>query len=565
MKRLLIRQGLVVGLLLGSYSLTGVGREGSPRVIDLSLLVSPELPCTAPVGWPYFQINPYLRIGPLSAYNSEILTIDPHTATQLDVPAHSVPRPDSKLPNSGPLGLMFTDAVPAWQFVGEACVIDVRELLDQAPNGRSPIITQNHIIAWERQHRQLKLGDVALFFSGFSDRYYKPFPAGRRFFADPFEGKTPAWPDPDPEAMEYLAKKGVKAAGTDSPSMGPVPDLGDATHLAGLKHGMIWTEAATGLGQLPPTGALYCMLGPKHARDVGSEARAFAIVGEPLTEQLIDSVRKQRVLDLSMTLSLDLPVSWAGRGAGNHRQPYAVANFRFNPSMDLYFDTHIMDSHTGTHLVPPAYALPPEGFDNREYSDEVRGWLTEYESRYGRRGYSSVTVERVPLSQTFGRLRIMDVSPLIGSTGNKAWPASPEITTAHLQEFEKQHGALMSDDIVIFRSGYSDQHCQNPSEKNQCMSDALNGLREGWPAPGPELILYLARRGIRCLATDGPTLGGTNAKKALMTYWAMGSQAMVGVEYLTNLGKLPDKAYFLFAAVKIAGSHGGPGRAIAIY
>jgi len=40
---------------------------------------------------------------------------------------------------------------------------------------------------------------------------------------------------------------------------------------------------------------------------------------------------------------------------------------------------------------------------------------------------------------------------------------------------------------------------------------------------------------------------------------------MVGVEYLTNLSKLPDKSYFLFAAVKIAGSHGGPGRAIGIY
>ena len=67
------------------------------------------------------------------------------------------------------------------------------------------------------------------------------------------------------------------------------------------------------------------------------------------------------------------------------------------------------------------------------------------------------------------------------------------------------------------------------------------------------------------MATDGPTLGGVDPKRALMTYWALGSRGMVGVEYLTNLGAVPPKAYFLFAAPKIRGSHGGPGRAIALY
>ena len=50
-----------------------------------------------------------------------------------------------------------------------------------------------------------------------------------------------------------------------------------------------------------------------------------------------------------------------------------------------------------------------------------------------------------------------------------------------------------------------------------------------------------------------------------MTYWALGNSGMVGVESLTNLGSLPDKAYFIFAALKIRNCHGGPGRAIALY
>ena len=39
---------------------------------------------------------------------------------------------------------------------------------------------------------------------------------------------------------------------------------------------------------------------------------------------------------------------------------------------------------------------------------------------------------------------------------------------------------------------------------------------------------------------------------------------MVGVEYLTNVDRMPQGAYFLFAAVKIRGGHGGHGRAITV-
>ncbi len=46
---------------------------------------------------------------------------------------------------------------------------------------------------------------------------------------------------------------------------------------------------------------------------------------------------------------------------------------------------------------------------------------------------------------------------------------------------------------------------------------------------------------------------------------ALASKGMVGVEFLTNVGKLPQRAYFLFAPVKVRGCHGGPGRAIAVY
>ena len=131
--------------------------------------------------------------------------------------------------------------------------------------------------------------------------------------------------------------------------------------------------------------------------------------------------------------------------------------------------------------------------------------------------------------------------------------------------WEKAHRPLGPGDVVVFASGYSDRFCRPLPEGKACLDDPLNGRREGWPAPGPDAIAYLAKRGIRCVATDAPDLGGVGPKRALMTYWALGGRGLVGVEYLTNLARVPDGACFLFATVKVRGCHGSPGRAIALY
>jgi kynurenine formamidase len=540
------------------------GPETSPRVVDLSLLVAQEYPCTWPT-FPPFLINHYERIGPLSPYNSDVLIIDGNTGTQLDVPPHSVTPAESSLPNAGPFGRAYTEAIPPWQFAGEACVIDCRDLRESPSPGHSQLIKAERIISWQNKFRPLGPGDVAMFWSGYSDAHYKAFPEGRRFAAQPVDGTSPAWPDPDPKCMEYLAGRGVMTLATDSASMGPLPDLAEPTHYAGLKHGMIWTESATGLGTLPAAGAFYCILSPKYAGGAYSECRALAVVGDPLARWLIDSARKRNVVDLSVVLSEDLPVAWPGRGLGFHRQPFIKIRFGLNPNTRAPFDMHMLDSNTGTHLVPPAYALPTEGFDNANYAPEVRQWLADYERAYGRRGTSSATTEQVPLSQTCGPARVIDVRRLIGTTQRDRWPLSPEISPKDLQDFEKENGELKAGEIAIFYSGWSDQYCQPLPLGKACMDDPLNGRSEGWPAPGPDAILYLAKKGVRCVATDSPTLGGVQPRSALMTYWALGSQGMVGVEYLTNVGRLPKQAYFLFAAVKVRGCHGGHGRAIALF
>ena len=534
------------------------------KFVDHSLLIAPEFPCTWPSApFPRFQITHQRVIGPDSAYNIDVLLIDGNTGTQLDVPPHSVARPDLKREKSGPLGLAYTDKIEAWQFGGEACVVDVRDLLDQAAKGVSPLVKPEHVERFEKQHRRLRFGDVVLFRSDYSDKYYRPFPEGSRFIADALDRKAPGFPDPNPECMEFLATRGVMTLGTDSASMGPLPDLAEPTHFAGLKHGMIWTESATNLGALPPTGAFYCMLGPKHQGAPYGEGRAFSIVGGDLPKRLIDAAKNKRAIDLSPTLAPNLPITSPGIGTGNHRQTYLKIDFLYSEYLDLWHHAHLMDSMAGTHLVPPSFALPPDGA-KPAYSPEVRGWLIDYEKKYGPRGASSMTTEQVPLDWTSGPARVIDVRPLVGSTDAKSWPASPEITSAHIQAFEKQSGVLKAGDVVLFHTGHLDKHFKPQPNDTGVWADPLSGKSEGWPAPGPDAIVYLKSMGIRCVATDAPDLGGVSPKQALMTYWALGSREMVGVEFLHNFGKLSSGGYFLFAPLKIRDCHGGPGRAVVL-
>jgi kynurenine formamidase len=561
----------LINVVLRIAALSVLGLSGrawcdEPRFVDHSLLIAPEYPCTWPSHpFPRFAIIHSRTIGPESTYNIDTLLIDGNTGTQLDVPPHSVARPDLKREKSGPLGLAYTDRIEPWQFGGEACVVDVRELLDQAPKGTSPLVKPQHVERFEQQHRRVRFGDVVLFRSDYSDRYYQPLPEGRRFLADILDRKAPGYPDPDPDCMELLGKRGVLALGTDSASMGPLPDLAEPTHYAGLKYGMIWTEGATNLGELPATGAFYCLLGPKHQGGPYSEGRAFSVSGGDLPKRLIDSCKNKRAIDLSPTLSPKLPLTSPGIGTGNHRQVYLKLDFLYAEYLDMWHHGHLMDAMAGTHLVPPSYSLPADD-KPIPYAPEVRGWLQEYEKKYGPRGTSSLTTERIPIEWTCGEARVIDVRSLVGSTQPAQWPASPEITVEHVRAYEKTAGDLRRGEIVIFRTGHNDQHLRPSPADAGLWLEPLQGKAEGWPAPGPDVIDYLKEKGIRCIASDAPDLGGVDPRRALMTYWALGSREMVGVEFLVNVDKIPVQgAYFLFAAVKVRDCHGGPGRAIVLY
>ena len=545
--------------------------QDAPRFIDHSLLIAKEYPCNWPTHpFPKFQIVHQSTVGLASPYNIDSLYVDGNTGTQLDVPPHSVARPELNREKSGPLGLATTEKTEVWQFGGEACVVDTRDLLDKAPKGVSPLVTPDYIERFEATHRKLRFGDVVLFRSDYSDRYYRPFPEGSRFINDVVDKKATGYPDPNPETMEWLATRGIMALGTDSASMGPMPDLAEPTHYAGLRHGMIWTEGATGLSQLPSTGAFYCFLGPKHQGGPYGEGRAFSIVGGDLPRRLIESCRSKRAIDLTPTLTPKFPMTNPGRNTGEHRQVYLKIDFLYSEYLDMYHHGHMMDSMAGTHLVPPSYALSASDVPMQD-SPEVRLWLDEYEKKFGKRAQSDLTTDQVPIEWTCGDVRVIDVRSLVGITDRSAWPASPQITSAMIDRYERETGELVPGQVVVFYTGVIDRYLKMPADAqgnfgSGLWTDAYSRKTEGWPALGAEAVDYLSKKGIRCVATDAPDLGGVDPKQALMTYWALGSRQMVAVEFLSNVGSIPERGgYFLFAALKIKDCHGGPGRAILLY
>ncbi len=548
-----------------------VGRaQVSPDIVkDLTLLVAPDRPCVWPVGMTQHIVVPSRTFGP-GAYHRDLIIIDEHTGTQWDAPAHFVPPPDSGLPGAGPMGAITGEKVPAWQFCGEACVIDIRSHIDEAPDGESYLIRPEIVQAWEKAHRPLKFGDVVLFRSDYSDKYYQPFPAGERFVTTALRKETPGWPAPTPETMEYLGSKGVKTLGLDGASMGPLPNLAVATHQAGGKLGMIWTECSTNLGSLPTTGAFTALLAAKHAGGSGGECRGIGITEPKLAARLIESARNKRVADLSVTLDEDYPVTWPGYGPGDEASRYVSKTLNaFSKARGPYFaKTHMLDGQAGTHVVLPSYSLPPTGFDNNRYSADVQAVLKKYEAKFGPRGHSAMTLDQAPLSQMLGEAHVVDVRKLVGSTKTADWPASPVITLEYLKQRDVER-PFRSGEVVIFYSGYSDAHFKplpEAPELDGLFAAPLAGKAEAWPAATAEAIAYLADKGVRCIGTDGPTLGGVNRENALMVNWLAANKGILTIEFLTNVAAIHDKpAYFLFAPIKIHGTRGGYGRALALF
>jgi isatin hydrolase len=255
------------------------------QVIDLSVPLAEDLPCYWPTHLP-FQHKLWNWFGTRAdgPYTTAWLAIDEHTGTHFDAPHHFVPPPDSGLPDAGPLGAVTAERVPLDQLIGPAAVIDVSALTDRADTpGVSPRVGVTDVTAWEDRHGGLTPGTVVLLRTGW-DRFYRRGAAGNAYLHDVVVTRSgPGWPAPAVSTMELLVDRGVRAVGTDAPSIGPADD-GRPVHVVGLSAGVVFVECLAGLAELPPRGAWFCFLPLKVERGSGAPGRAVAIRPRPDTD-----------------------------------------------------------------------------------------------------------------------------------------------------------------------------------------------------------------------------------------------------------------------------------------
>lgn len=244
-------------------------------VVDLSVTTSDNLPCSPPEGQRPAQFLMNWYTWPRGPYKEFVQIHDDHTGTHVDAPSHFTPVADTELEHATEFGSVTIEQIPLGQLMGPACVVDVRPLTEGYPRGEtthlreSPVIGETYLKEWESEHGEFEEDEIVLFYTGWSDSYYVPYPEGFRY--------DRSHPAPSPDAIVHLYERGVRHIGIDARGIGLMQD--DCTpHWAALGRGMIASENLTNLGRLPTRGAFFVFLPHKFAGATGGLGRAIAFV-----------------------------------------------------------------------------------------------------------------------------------------------------------------------------------------------------------------------------------------------------------------------------------------------
>jgi len=226
----------------------------SARVIDLSQTLEEHIPNYPTHSKFYHNLWGSYWHGDRSLTYQ--LVMNEHNGTHVDAPAHFIS--DAK-----PDAHRTIEQVPLTTLLGRGARLDCRAMKE------GDYVTKEFLAAWEREHGELRAGDIVLFNFGWS-AHWKLRPDHKRYLTD--------WPGVSMDAAEYLVGKSAAALGVDTLSPDPPAALaGKPIHPVVLEKQVLIIENLTRLDQLPDF-FLFLALPLKIRGGSGSPIRAVALV-----------------------------------------------------------------------------------------------------------------------------------------------------------------------------------------------------------------------------------------------------------------------------------------------
>ena len=172
---------------------------------------------------------------------------------------------------------------------------------------------------------------------------------------------------------------------------------------------------------------------------------------------------------------------------------------------------------------------------------------------------SHQTVDKIPLDRLIGPAVVVDVRQ--ASDGDTDY----QVTTADLQRFEQEHGAIPMDAIVLLRTGFSTRWPGAERYLGTTLRGDEGARNLHFPGLHPDAARWIvANRKIRAIGIDTASIdyGPSTLFESHRELYASDIPAF---ENLTSLERLPvTGAYVIALPMKIGGGSGAPLRAVAI-
>jgi kynurenine formamidase len=166
------------------------------------------------------------------------------------------------------------------------------------------------------------------------------------------------------------------------------------------------------------------------------------------------------------------------------------------------------------------------------------------------------TVDEIAVTQLVAPVVVVDVT--------KKCERDPDyqISSADIQQFERAHGVVPGDAIVVFRTGWSRFW---PDKKRYLGNDVPRDTANlHFPGLSRTAAEYLAKARVAGIGIDTASMDpGTS--KDFIAHQLLNGANIYGLENLTNLDRLPPTGAWIIALpMKIKGGSGAPTRVIAV-